>query len=748
MAMSKIDLASILSRINSRLSLFESDQDEERFLKESTVTILDESGASMAGLFVFDEDTRQLVLRAGIDRNGFWDKLRCSQSEDVPRFGLEENEIGRAFTEGRIIQVDYPQPQQNGLYRHKVLVPIARGPRHSGVLILGFMDEINLSFDDENDAIAQASRLSLTFEEAQELLKSRKKSDKPQLGEETIIGQSASEGVVQGTALPFWNDMQSLADGIQKSPSKESEELRFDHALKLSLQQLEDIRTHSAADSELVAMIFTAHQLMLKDKSFVGAMRNRIHEGIPAAEAIMAVVEEYAARFAQMNQIRLNEKAQDVRDLGYRLITNLQDAREREFSYTDRIVLARHIYPSDLFRLSIEGASGLVLRGAGLTAHISILARSLEIPVMITGNKKLLTIPNGTPLLLDAGKAKLYVRPTKERYSEYEQRLHPQVVERKAFTFRGMTRDRVGVKVAANINIYRDAENARRQGSEGIGLYRSEFPFILKNDFLTEEQQFKIYSAIIATQPGRRTILRTADIGGDKLLQGRSEAESNPFLGVRGIRFSLANREMFRDQLRAMLRAGHGSDLGIMLPMVTDVEEVEQAREELNGAMEQLSKRGVAYNPNPKLGAMIELPSAAIGAEDLAKATDFLSIGTNDLTMYLLAVDRTNENLSHLYRNQHPIVLRTIADIVQRAAPYTDDISICGDSASDPVLIPFYAGIGIRSLSVSPTQIENVKRTLYSYSLAEAEEIAREMSAIRHISDMDRYLSGRENRPA
>lgn len=739
--MSKIDLASILNRINHRLSLFESDQDEDQFLKEAAVSILEDSGAVMAGLFIFDDNKNQLVMRAGIDRNGFWDRHRCNQVENVPRFGLNDSEIGRSFSEGRIIKLDYSQAQQNELYSYKVLIPIARGPLRSGVLILGFGDEIDLSIDDENDVIAQASRLSLTFEEAKGLLKSRDSQHHSDNSEEIIHGQSASSGVVKGSALPFWNDMQSLADGIKVSSSKENEGLRFDHALKLSLQQLEDIRSHSAADSEMVAMIFTAHQLMLKDKSFVGAMRGRIDEGVPAAEAIISVVEDYASRFARMNQVRLNEKAQDVRDLGYRLITNLQDTQDRDFSYTDRIVLARHIYPSDLFRLSVEGASGLVLRGSGLTAHISILARSLEIPVMITGSKDLLAIPNGTPLLLDAGNALLYVRPTEDRYTEYDERLHPHAAERKAFTFRGMTRDRIAIKVAANINIYRDAQNARRQGAEGIGLYRSEFPFILKNDFLTEEQQYKIYSAIISTQPARRTILRTADIGGDKLLQGRSEAESNPFLGVRGIRFSLANREMFRDQLRAMLRAGLGCDLGIMFPMVTDAEEIEQAKEELELAKLQLSKRGVAFNPNPKIGAMVELPSAALAAEELAQVTDFLSIGTNDLTMYLLAVDRTNENLSHLYRNHHPIVLRTVADIVRRAEPYTRDISICGDSASDPVLIPFYAGIGIRSLSVSPDRIEDVKRTLYSYSMPEAERIAEEMIAIRHISEMDRYLS-------
>lgn len=733
--MYRINLASILSRINQDLSFFESDRDEELFLQEATVRLLDESGASMAGLYVHDDESRDLILRVGIDRDGSWGDQHSAESE--------ESEIGRAFGEGRIIKIDYPRPSEEDLFRQKILIPIARGPLRAGVLILGFAAESSPTLDNEDQVIAQASRFGLAFEEAKGLLQTRHRSI-PATGELLIQGKSASSGVVQGSALPFWSDLQSLADSVAESGSIEDELNRFDHALELAQTQLEEIRTRAAADSEMVAMIFTAHQLMLKDQSFVGAMREQIEAAAPAANAVMKVVEEYASRFAEMNQVRLSEKAQDVRDLGYRLITNLQHSRNEEFSYTDRIVLARHIYPSDLFRLAVEGASGLVLRGAGLTAHIAILARSLEMPVIVTGSKEILEIPNGTPLLLDAGRGRLYLRPSGERFREYDRELHPHGQERKAFTFRGMTRDRTAIRVMANVNIYRDAVNARRQGAEGIGLYRSEFPFILKNDYLSEEQQYKIYRSIVTSQPGRRTNLRTADIGGDKLLQGRNESESNPFLGVRGIRFSLANREMFRDQLRAMLRAGMGYDLGIMLPMVTDLEEVEQAREELETAKGQLARRKVGFNPNPKLGAMIELPSAALAAEDLAKATDFLSIGTNDLTMYLLAVDRTNENLSHLYRNHHPIVLRTIAEIVEQASPYVSDISLCGDSAADPVLIPFYAGIGIRSLSVSPDRIEDVKRTLFAYTLKEAEDIAREMLAIRHISGMDSYLSERE----
>ena len=309
-----------------------------------------------------------------------------------------------------------------------------------------------------------------------------------------------------------------------------------------------------------------------------------------------------------------------------------------------------------------------------------------------------------------------------------------------SYILKGHLSDGLPVSVHANINILKDAEDAVREGAEGIGLYRSEFPFILKNDFLSEEQQYRLYRSVVESQGRKPVVLRTADIGGDKLLQGQSAAESNPFLGVRGIRFSLANRDMFRDQLRAMLRAGFGADLGIMLPMVSGVEEVLMAREELDICRKQLSERGEQFNPNPLLGAMVELPSAAIAVRELAEITDFLSIGSNDLTMYLLAVDRTNENLSHLYRSHHPTVLRVLAQIARKATDLDCPVSVCGDIASDPFLVPVLAGMGIRKLSVSPSLVDGVKKRLAQFSQEEVQKIRDEVLAIRRLDEMDAYM--------
>jgi phosphoenolpyruvate-protein kinase (PTS system EI component) len=297
------------------------------------------------------------------------------------------------------------------------------------------------------------------------------------------------------------------------------------------------------------------------------------------------------------------------------------------------------------------------------------------------------------------------------------------------------------VQVLANVNILQDVQTAVDHGAEGIGLYRSEFPFIIRNAAPTEEEQLHIYRRIIERMGGRETVLRTADIGGDKLMDTAYQPEQNPFLGVRGIRFSLANTELFRDQLRAMLRAGVESDLRIMFPMVSSVEEVEAGRSEVEASIDALRREGIPHNNNPKIGAMIELPSAVEAVAELAEAADFLSIGTNDLVMYLLAVDRTNERLGKLYRNYHPAVLRALKRITDGVGGKVTELSLCGDSAADPALIPFFIGIGIRKLSVAPRRIPEVRRRVGELTLEETQRISGEMLSIRAIREMEEYLS-------
>lgn len=564
---------------------------------------------------------------------------------------------------------------------------------------------------------------------------------------DAVSGRRASHGSVAGDAVPFGSylgvdERDTTRAREQTDDSELTDQDLFARSVDRSRRQLLELETSEEHGLvEVAALIFGSHRAMLDDDSVSGEMMRRIAGGQTVRAAIIDVVEEHAARFARVTEARIAEKEQDIRDLGYRLLNNLADRPSEAMAWAGRIVIARHVFPSDLARLAIEGAAGAVLIGAAVTAHISILASSLGIPVLITEERRVLAIAERTPLILDADSDLLMVQPSAELESAWRAHLGSRAAMPAAFHLQGRSADGRAFPVMANVNLLKDALAARRQGAEGIGLYRSEFPFILRNDFLTEDEQMRVYRSIVTSMAGKPVTLRTADIGGDKLLQGRGTPEDNPFLGVRGVRFSLANEEMFRTQIRAMLRAGHGAELGIMLPMVSGVEEVLDARRIIEDVAHHLQREGVAHNESPRIGAMVELPSAALAVPDLARETDFLSIGTNDLTMYLLAVDRTNEHLSHLYRSYHPSVLQILHRIVADARDAGVPVSVCGDAAADPVMTPFFCGIGVDALSVSPGAVERTKSAIAARTRASAETYAREMLDISRVSEMERYLA-------
>ena len=731
--MNENQLLSLTESIAREAAFFEDASDLDEFLQKVISLTVDYIGASVAEVFLYEHATGHLVLKAGASKGG-------DPAPSIRHFGLDENIAGQAFQEGRVIHESHLDPSVDYPFASNIAIPIHHGPEKVGVLLLAHPQPGYFGAESENALKTVASHFGSVLENASLLLKSEESAgEQPNL----ITGLTASTGVAVGSALPFGIEFEDMTSGdVKVRDVADSLEL-FDVSLKLTLRQLEDLQSDNDSPvHDMAALIFSSYMLMLNDESFTGKMKQRIADGQTIEDAISGVVNEYTAIFASMRETRFSEKAQDVRDLGYRLLKNLEYNQEKDPNYHGQIAIARHIYPSDLIRLAAQNIAGIVLMGVGVTAHIAILARTLELPVMLTDDRSILRIKRGAVLILDATKARLYAQPDEELLRKYRERLSGSnalgAIDR--YTIRGSTKDGIPVSVSANINLYSDAEEGVRQGAEGIGLYRSEFPFIIKNDFLTEEQQYQIYRKVVTSMPGKPVLLRTADIGGDKLMEGRDEEELNPFLGVRGIRFSLANREMFREQLRAMLRAGVGSELGIMLPMVSSVEEVLEAKREISFCIAQLREEGVAHISQPRIGAMVELPSAAMAIDDLASETDFLSIGTNDLIMYLLAVDRTNDKLSHLYKSYHPIVLRTLARIAVDAGPMIREMSVCGDSASDPLVIPFFVGIGIHKLSVEPHKVEKVKRYLSHFSLEDTKAISAEMLELRKIDEMDEYL--------
>lgn len=562
-----------------------------------------------------------------------------------------------------------------------------------------------------------------------------------------ITGRPAAGGMGEGEIL-HWEQGPDLS---QEETDLSLEVKDFDAALAAAHDQLTELQAGAATEiDDVAAGIFEAHLLMLLDENFSGAMRDLIVRGMQPVRAVQRVVSDFVTIFSTSEDPLFVEKAEDVRDLGYRLVANLRGEVWSGEDGRGRIVIADRVFPSELVSLAARHAGGLILTAGAATAHIAILARSLGLPLMVAEKDQLRLVPNGTPAVLDATMGILYLEPGASAGAGGKGGAGHgggagagQMREDVEASRQAVAGVDPSYLLSANVNLYRDARKAAELGMKGIGLYRSEFPFIIRNELLSEEEQYRIYRRIATALPGGKVTLRTADIGGDKIMSARGETEQNPFLGVRGIRFSLANRDAFRDQLRAMLRAGRDRELRILFPMVSSVEEFDEAADYARECMAEMDGDGVEHNRTPEFGAMIELPSAVEAVDDLAGHADFLSIGTNDLVMYLLAVDRTNARLSDLYRSYHPVVLRVLHRIVVAAGEDAGRLSLCGDAAADPALLEFFVGIGLRGFSVAPDRAGDTATALSHLDPQVARREAETMLSIRRVADMEAYLQAR-----
>lgn len=456
----------------------------------------------------------------------------------------------------------------------------------------------------------------------------------------------------------------------------------------------------------------------------------------------MTLVNTYIDIFSASPNVRLQEKVHDLKDLGHRLLENLAGGDRKLGDYSGQIIVADMLLPSDILKLATENAEGFVVQG-GVTSHNAIICRSLQKPMVMIDPQQLEFLRRPCELLIDGDQGAIFIQPSEEVLKEYAENRRAAAELETAPPVREETRTADGTRVQlfANINLLSDLKLALSFRTEGIGLYRSEFPFIIRNAFPSEEEQYQVYSRIVAAMGGREVTFRTLDIGGDKVLSYQNEAEeANPFLGLRAIRFSLLHKDIFAEQLRAFLRAGAGGNTRIMFPLIASLDDFIEARDVVYDCMKELDARGVPYNRVTKIGIMVELPSAVELIEDLAHEADFMSIGTNDLIQYMLAVDRTNEMVSKLYLSHHPAILRAIERVVSVAKSHRKDVSICGDIAMDPKMIPFLLGAGITKLSLPPRRVYEIQQAIGRVSMEKAVYTARRMLACSRISEVEACL--------
>lgn len=572
---------------------------------------------------------------------------------------------------------------------------------------------------------------------------------RPTTGEvEAILqGIPASSGIAVAPVFqyrpPTWHtERRAVTDA-------EAEVSRLRDALARAREELRALQQEVAAQDPHTARIFEFQRMMLEDPVLTGAIEERIRQRMSSAETVAEeVFNEWMEQFARGDSELSQLRAADVQDVQRRLVRVLVGAEEQDpLRALDRpvIVVARDLTPSDTARLNREKVKGICTVGGGKTSHVAILARMWNIPAIVGLDERVLEIASGTVVAMDGETGLVEVNPTPESLRQYEERW----VQREALTASALsqahqpaiTRDGHRVEVFANIGDVASAREAVDSGAEGVGLLRTEFLFVDRATMPDEEEQYAAYRAIADVLGSRPLIIRTLDIGGDKPLPYLPlPPEANPFLGVRAIRLSLSHPDLFQPQLRAILRAGAGRNVWVMFPMISTRDEVLRALEALEQAKADLERAGIPHAREIPVGIMVETPAAAIAADLLAPLVDFFSIGSNDLTQYVLACDRGNEQLRSLYQPLDPAVIRLIQQVIEAAHRFGKKVGLCGELAGEPIAIPLLLGLGLDEFSMTPAAIPYAKWLIRALSLGKAREIAQHALSLPSAVEVTRYL--------
>jgi phosphotransferase system enzyme I (PtsI) len=559
-------------------------------------------------------------------------------------------------------------------------------------------------------------------------------------------GAGVSPGVACGKIHVVRDDLDDVVR-YRIAPSQVADEIgRFETALIQTRMQILEMQQRIAESiGAKDAAIFDAHLLVVEDRTLIDEVLRKLETDLCNVEWVF---QEVATRYAEtLNKIDdpyLRERALDIQDVTKRVIRNLQGKAPKTFLALNEphILVAHNLTPSDTASINRPNVLGIATDLGSRTSHAAILARSFNIPAIVGLHDITAKLETGQHVLLDGSDGLLIVNPAPEtiaHYAEIESRRARVTAQLKELrTTRSTTRDGRHIVLSANIELPEDVEAVPANGAEGIGLYRTEFLYLNRTTLPTEHEQFETYRKVAERVRPDPLIIRTFDLGGDKLAPGTVDItdELNPFLGWRAIRLCLENIDIFKTQLRAILRASVVGNIKIMFPMISGLEELRRAKAVLAECNEELRRSGIPLGEEIELGAMIEIPSAAICANVLAPEVDFFSIGTNDLIQYALAVDRVNEKLAHLYEPTHPAILRLLKMIADAAHANHIWVGVCGEMAGDVALVPLLLGLGMDELSASATLVPRVKRAVQSLAIPECRELVEETLKLNTASEI------------
>jgi phosphotransferase system enzyme I (PtsI) len=556
----------------------------------------------------------------------------------------------------------------------------------------------------------------------------------------TIQGIAASKGIAYGQVFLYLQSELEIPRYTVDPDKRVAEIARFEQALIVTRQQISQIQAQVTKNlSEEEALIFDAHQMVLEDQALIGeTIRDFQKSGLNIETCFNAVAERYIKAFSEIDDEYLRERAADIKDVTKRVLHIMlgQAANSLTELVDQRIIVAHDISPSEAAGIDRSAALGIVTDVGSRTSHAVIVARSMKIPAVVGVRDLTAKVKSGDWLMVDGYDGVVIVNPTEQTLFRYGK-----IQKAKAsFETRLMavndlaaeTLDGAAVTLRANIEKPEEVALVKQYRGAGVGLYRTEFLFLSSTMLPTEDQQYAAYREIVMALAPAPVTIRTLDVGGDKPLPGDPHLigpEANPFMGFRAIRVSLENSAMFKDQLRAILRASAHGAVELMYPMISGTDELERANGLLDEARAELKARGQAFDPAMRVGTMIEIPSAALASDLLAGKCDFFSIGTNDLIQYMLAIDRGNNRIAHLYDPSHPAVLRVLKQVVDAGHARNLKVSVCGEMAGDPIYVPLLLGLGIDALSMTPTLLPSVKFLIRAMKLEDARKLAADALA-------------------
>jgi phosphotransferase system enzyme I (PtsI) len=559
-----------------------------------------------------------------------------------------------------------------------------------------------------------------------------------------IKGIAASPGIAIGEIMHIQEELHDFCREVDTSQIPAEKE-RFYAAQQLAEKELDALQERTAATiGEKQAEVFAAHKLMVNDPSFVEVVLNHIENHHASAEgAVENAASEIAAMFAGMESEYMQERAADIKDIGKRFIRILQGGTAST-NYTG-ILAAKDLLPSDTAALDLASVAGFITALGGKTSHSSILARAAGIPAVVGIGSELEKLSNGDMVIIDGHAGEIIVDPEDDVLEEYRQRIKKEQDRAALLAAVGhlpsVTLDGHSIELACNIGTPADMKKVIAAGAEGVGLFRTEFLFLDKTSVPTEDEQVESYKAVLSAMPDKKIVIRTLDAGGDKQLPfigGLPEA--NPALGLRAIRLCMVYRDVFKTQLRALLRASVAGSLYIMFPMIATVDELRGAKALLKEAAEELTQEGIPYKSDVSVGIMIEVPAAAVIADLLAEEVDFFSIGTNDLVQYTMAADRMNEHVAYLSDYFQPSVIRLIGTVAKAAQKCGKWVGMCGEMAGDPLATPLLIGLGLTELSMNGRAVPVVKHRIRQLELKQTKEWANQILTLHTAADIKNRL--------